>query len=95
MPRTKTPFSDAVVFVVGGGNYIEHQNLQVFYTYVHQILIYICNQIKCFANFIFGQDYVKSRNAAYGNNSAAIGSQKRVSDSMHCFSEENMLFVLC
>ena len=29
MPRTKTPFADAVVFVVGGGNYIEHQNLQV------------------------------------------------------------------
>ena len=27
------------------------------------------------------QDYVKTRNAAYGNNSAAIGSQKRVSDS--------------
>ena len=36
-----------------------------------------------------GQDYVKSRNAAYGNNSAAIGSQKRVRDSMHYFSEEN------
>merc|ERR1712181_174476 len=51
VPRTKTPFADAVVFVVGGGNYIEHQNLQ---------------------------DYVKTRNAAYGNNSAAIGSQKRV-----------------
>merc|ERR1719464_188446 len=51
VPRTKTPFADAVVFVVGGGNYIEHQNLQ---------------------------DYVKSRNAAYGNSSAAIGSQKRV-----------------
>ena len=29
VPRTKTPFADAVVFVVGGGNYIEHQNLQV------------------------------------------------------------------
>jgi hypothetical protein len=29
VPRTKTPFSDAVVFVVGGGNYIEYQNLQV------------------------------------------------------------------
>ena len=30
VPRTKTPFSDAIVFVVGGGNYIEYQNLQVF-----------------------------------------------------------------
>merc|ERR1719494_198267 len=28
VPRTKTPFSDAIVFVVGGGNYIEYQNLQ-------------------------------------------------------------------
>lgn len=28
IPRTKTPFSDAIVFVVGGGNYIEYQNLQ-------------------------------------------------------------------
>ena len=27
MPRTKTPFNDAIVFVVGGGNYIEYQNL--------------------------------------------------------------------
>ena len=35
---------------------------------------------------------MKSRNAAYGNNSAAIGSQKRVSDSMHCFSEEKHVF---
>ena len=28
IPRTKTPFSDGIVFVVGGGNYIEYQNLQ-------------------------------------------------------------------
>lgn len=27
-PRTKTPFHDSIVFVVGGGNYIEYQNLQ-------------------------------------------------------------------
>ena len=31
--------------------------------------------------FFCWQDYVKTRNAAYGNNSAAIGSQKRVSNS--------------
>ena len=31
---------------------------------------------------------MKSRNAAYGNSSAAIGSQKRVSDSVNCFSEK-------
>ena len=28
IPRTKTAFNDAIVFVVGGGNYIEYQNLQ-------------------------------------------------------------------
>merc|ERR1712083_1112227 len=28
VPRTKTPFSDGIVLVVGGGNYIEYQNLQ-------------------------------------------------------------------
>ena len=82
--------------MVGGGNYIEHQNLQVLHTYIHTYIyspdIYKFNQIKCFSNFIFGQDYVKSRNAAYGNNSASIGSQKRVSDSMHCFSEEKHVF---
>ncbi|RWS05560.1 sec1 family domain-containing protein 1-like protein, partial [Dinothrombium tinctorium] len=26
-PRSKTPFQDAIVFVVGGGNYIEYQNM--------------------------------------------------------------------
>ncbi len=25
--RTKTPFYEAIVFIVGGGNYIEYQNL--------------------------------------------------------------------
>ena len=27
IPRNKMPFQDAIVFVVGGGNYIEYQNL--------------------------------------------------------------------
>ncbi|XP_041468970.1 sec1 family domain-containing protein 1-like [Lytechinus variegatus] len=27
IPRTKTPYQEAIVFVVGGGNYIEYQNL--------------------------------------------------------------------
>nr|CAD7606122.1 unnamed protein product [Timema genevievae] len=26
-PRTRTPFQEAIVFIVGGGNYIEYQNL--------------------------------------------------------------------
>lgn len=27
IPRNRSPFHDAIVFVVGGGNYIEYQNL--------------------------------------------------------------------
>lgn len=30
MPKTRAPFQDAIVFVVGGGNYIEYQNLVDF-----------------------------------------------------------------
>lgn len=32
-PKNRPPFQDAVVFVVGGGNYVEYQNL-VDYTKV-------------------------------------------------------------
>merc|ERR1712063_86767 len=28
IPRKTTPFKEAIVFMVGGGNYIEYQNLQ-------------------------------------------------------------------
>lgn len=38
IPKTRTPFQDAVVFIVGGGNYIEYQNLvdfiKVFFSYL-------------------------------------------------------------
>lgn len=27
IPRNRSPFQEAIVFVVGGGNYIEYQNL--------------------------------------------------------------------
>lgn len=27
VPRNRSPFQDAFVFIVGGGNYIEYQNL--------------------------------------------------------------------
>ena len=30
VPRAKTPFTDAVVFMVGGGNYINDQKLQKY-----------------------------------------------------------------
>ncbi len=28
IPRKNTPFTHAIVFVIGGGNYVEYQNLQ-------------------------------------------------------------------
>lgn len=30
IPKNRAPFQDAVVFIVGGGNYIEYQNLVDF-----------------------------------------------------------------
>lgn len=30
LPKTRAPFQDAIVFIVGGGNYIEYQNLVDF-----------------------------------------------------------------
>jgi len=36
IPRNRTPFQEAIVFMVGGGNYIEYQNL-VDYTKVRLI----------------------------------------------------------
>lgn len=29
-PKNRSPFQDAIVFVIGGGNYIEYQNLADF-----------------------------------------------------------------
>lgn len=29
-PKNRSPFQDAVIFVIGGGNYIEYQNLVDF-----------------------------------------------------------------
>lgn len=37
LPKHKTPFTEAIVFVIGGGNYIEYQNL-VDYTRVRTLL---------------------------------------------------------
>ena len=30
IPRKNTPFKEAIVFVVGGGNFVEYQNLQEY-----------------------------------------------------------------
>ncbi|XP_056867490.1 sec1 family domain-containing protein 1 [Takifugu flavidus] len=53
IPRNKNPFQEAIVFVVGGGNYIEYQNL-VDYTKVKQgkKVIYGCSELFSAAQFI-------------------------------------------
>uniref|UniRef100_A0A3Q3WY04 Uncharacterized protein n=1 Tax=Mola mola TaxID=94237 RepID=A0A3Q3WY04_MOLML len=53
IPRNKNPFQEAIVFVVGGGNYIEYQNL-VDYTKVKQgkKVIYGCSELFNATQFI-------------------------------------------
>lgn len=49
IPRNRTTFQEAIVFVVGGGNYIEYQNL-VDYTKVYYCFISL---IPFFMNLFF------------------------------------------
>ncbi|NP_878281.2 sec1 family domain-containing protein 1 [Danio rerio] len=53
IPRNKNPFQEAIVFVVGGGNYIEYQNL-VDYTKTRQgkRILYGCSELFNAAQFI-------------------------------------------
>ncbi|KAJ8391420.1 hypothetical protein AAFF_G00090500 [Aldrovandia affinis] len=52
IPRNKNPFQEAIVFVVGGGNYIEYQNL-VDYTKAKQgkRVLYGCSELFNAAQF--------------------------------------------
>lgn len=38
-PKNRSPFQDAIVFVIGGGNYIEYQNLVDFIKVRKSILV--------------------------------------------------------
>uniref|UniRef100_A0AAX7U566 Sec1 family domain-containing protein 1 n=1 Tax=Astatotilapia calliptera TaxID=8154 RepID=A0AAX7U566_ASTCA len=53
IPRNKNPFQEAIVFVVGGGNYIEYQNL-VDYTKSKQgkKIVYGCSELFNASQFI-------------------------------------------
>ncbi|XP_031436478.1 sec1 family domain-containing protein 1 [Clupea harengus] len=53
IPRNKNPFQEAIVFVVGGGNYIEYQNL-VDYTKARQgkRVFYGCSELFNAAQFL-------------------------------------------
>ncbi|KAF7704196.1 hypothetical protein HF521_021268 [Silurus meridionalis] len=53
IPRNKNPFQEAIVFVVGGGNYIEYQNL-VDYTKTKQgkKVIYGCSELFSAVQFL-------------------------------------------
>lgn len=39
VPKNRTTFQDVIVFIVGGGNYIEYQNLN---DYVKVIIKFLC-----------------------------------------------------
>lgn len=46
LPKTRAPFQDAIVFIVGGGNYIEYQNLVdfikvIFYGFYRKTVIFM------------------------------------------------------
>lgn len=43
--KSKVPFQDAVVFVVGGGNYMEYQNLQEYAQKMKKTVIYGSTEI--------------------------------------------------
>ncbi|KAG9463899.1 hypothetical protein GDO78_020827, partial [Eleutherodactylus coqui] len=53
IPRNKNPFQEAIVFVVGGGNYIEYQNL-VDYIKTKQAkhILYGCTELFNAAQFV-------------------------------------------
>ena len=40
IPKNRAPFQDAIVFLVGGGNYIEYQNLVDFIKVSHYFFFY-------------------------------------------------------
>eukprot|EP01132_Coremiostelium_polycephalum_P005800 gene5800-7213_t len=45
VPRRNTPFKEAIVFMVGGGNYVEYQNLQDFSKKQNKKIIYGSTEI--------------------------------------------------
>lgn len=49
MPKTRAPFQDAVVFIVGGGNYIEYQNLVDFI----KVTIRLISTLPCITESVF------------------------------------------
>lgn len=69
IPRSKTPFQEAIVFVVGGGNYIEYQNLMDYlkvsylllwcfqYTYYQNLINSCFPQMSFCPTFATGWDY--------------------------------------
>ncbi|KAM3594663.1 uncharacterized protein V6R79_011803 [Siganus canaliculatus] len=53
IPRNKNPFQEAIVFVVGGGNYIEYQNLVDYAKFKQgKKVVYGCSELFNAAQFI-------------------------------------------
>lgn len=57
IPRSKSPFQEAYVFIVGGGNYIEFQNLMDYVkakstSTVHKKIVYGCSDLVSASQFL-------------------------------------------
>jgi len=78
IPRAKNPFQDAIVFMVGGGNYIEYQNL----------MDYICSKNPAGGQSIGGA----SSMAGYSvPNGGSLASQKRIIYGCSMLNNANQL----
>ncbi|EGG13723.1 Sec1-like family protein [Cavenderia fasciculata] len=53
VPRRNTPFKEAIVFVVGGGNYVEYQNLQDWAKKQNKKIIYGTTELLTSKEFIY------------------------------------------
>ncbi|KAK5578989.1 hypothetical protein RB653_008665 [Dictyostelium firmibasis] len=52
VPKRTTPFKEAIVFTVGGGNYVEYQNLQDFSKKHNKKIIYGSNELLTSKEFL-------------------------------------------
>jgi len=52
IPRRNTPFKEAIVFVIGGGNYAEYQNLQEYAKKHSKKIVYGSTEIVCAKSFL-------------------------------------------
>lgn len=77
LPKTRAPFQDAIVFIVGGGNYIEYQNLVDFIKVSHAKVQYSDHYNDNLFRFPFQQKQTANTNKRiiYGASTLANSKQ--------------------